>query len=312
MSQDGIQEYRSTRIDTPKSMPYTRGKGDLVLSLGPAEPGNVRDRLNAYAFRDAETLEWVYLRLNPKTGQLIHPTKGYDVCGALTKTPARPNDGLEHRIWSAAGPVCLSHAGEGSELGPYGRCSEHRGIGYQYQLAALERLGIRQAKAVLAGLGNPVDVNPVEALLYLVQEAAGNVAFLGARVQDMGYDLVGDVYSLARDGTPVATSEDIRAIVKLYNDERDRLARVSKIALDAGIEERTVRVLEEQATVLVQVIRSVIDNLGMPPDVRQRALALVTAELRRLDTVAEFDGETADSNGSSEPIEPLDSNGVAR
>jgi hypothetical protein len=211
----------------------------------------------------------------------------------------------------------MAMAGERNDLGAYGRCRNHEAIPYQNQLVALKKLGIRQARSVLTSMGNPVDVDPVGALIFLVQEAAGNVAFLGARIQDLGYDLVGPVFSLTRDGEPVQTSEDILAIVKLYNDERDRLARVSKIALDAGIEERTVRVLEEQATVLVTVIRSVVGNLGLPPEVRQRAMALVSAELRRIDE-APIEGrgvevftdvtptETKPSNGS-DPASPVQS-----
>ena len=259
--------------------PAPNDNGPLQLTLGPAVPSNVQERLNAYAFRDPENnLEWTYLRLNPKTGQLVHPTRGWDVCGAVTKV-MNPQ-GL---WWGAALPICMMPAGQSNELGRYGRCDSHLGLPYATQMRALEKLGIREARRVLKSMGEPVDVNPVEALLYLVQEAAGNVAFLGARVQDLGYDLVGPVYSLTRDGEPVQTSEDVMAIVKLYNDERDRLARVSKIALDAGIEERTVRVIEEQATSLVHVIRSVLDNLGLSPEVRQRGLALVSQELRRLD-----------------------------
>jgi len=277
--------------------------GPVLLELGPAVPGNVRDRLNAYAFRDpSNNLEWTYLRLNPKTGQLVHPTRGWDVCGAVTQV-LNPQ-GL---WWGAAVPICMMPAGASNELGRYGRCDAHNGIRYDAQVAALSKLGIREARRVLKSMGEPVDINPVEALLYLVQEAAGNVAFLGARVQDLGFDLVGPVYSLTRDGDPVQTSEDVLAIVKLYNDERDRLARVSKIALDAGVEERTVRVLEEQATTLVHVIRAVLDNLGLSTEVRQRALALVSQELRRLDhleTSGTVEGRVVDVTPSTTPVPP--------
>lgn len=266
-----------------KGPEYTRSQGELVLAKDPPQPLHLRDRLNAYAFRDPQTLEWVYCRLNPRTGQLIHPTRGYDICGVMNRTV-----GWSDR-YGVPNPVCMMRAGEGTNLyGDYGRCHIHAnldsGIVAEQQLRNLEQnLGIRQARNVVRALGTPVDVNPVESLLFLVREAAGNVAFLGARVQDMGYDLVGPVYSLTRDGDPVATSEDLHAMVKLYNEERDRLARVSKIALDAGIEERQVRVVEEQAALLVTTIRAVFDNLGLSEKMKQRALSLLSMELRRLD-----------------------------
>jgi hypothetical protein len=50
--------------------------------------------------------------------------------------------------------------------------------------------------------------------------------------------------------------------VKLYQEERDRLVRVAKAAIDAGVEERQVRLAEGQAQQLAQVIRAILTDLG--------------------------------------------------
>jgi hypothetical protein len=53
--------------------------------------------------------------------------------------------------------------------------------------------------------------------------------------------------------------------VKLYQEERDRLVRVAKAAIDAGVEERQVRLAEGQARQLAQVDPSGPDEPGLRP-----------------------------------------------
>jgi hypothetical protein len=53
--------------------------------------------------------------------------------------------------------------------------------------------------------------------------------------------------------------------VKLYQEERDRLVRVARAAIDAGVEEHQVRLAEAQAPQLAQVIRAILTDLGHDP-----------------------------------------------
>jgi hypothetical protein len=154
-----------------------------------------------------------------------------------------------------------------------------------------------EARKALESLAVPIEIDPIDALLHLVHEAAGNVAFLGGRVGDLGYAIVGDVYSVARDGSAVPVSEDARAIVKLYNEERDRLAKVSKIALDAGIERKQVEILEAQAEAMVAVLRAVVIRLGLAESARTQALVLLSDELRKLSSGEVFEGTAVPVNG---------------
>jgi hypothetical protein len=50
--------------------------------------------------------------------------------------------------------------------------------------------------------------------------------------------------------------------VWLYQEERDRLVRVSKAAIDAGVAERQVRITEEQARQLARVVSAIVTDLG--------------------------------------------------
>lgn len=81
-----------------------------------------------------------------------------------------------------------------------------------------------------------------------------------------------------------AKGEEVRSLVRLEAEERERCARWAKMALDAGIAERQVRVLEQQAGEVVALIRRIIVALGLRPNSPEVA-AVVTRELRALDAV---------------------------
>ena len=64
-----------------------------------------------------------------------------------------------------------------------------------------------------------------------------------------------------------------------YGRERDRLTRTAKICIDAGIDERRIRLAEQQGQLLARVIHGILTDLGvlsMPdtPHVVRRHLQL--------------------------------------
>ena len=68
----------------------------------------------------------------------------------------------------------------------------------------------------------------------------------------------------------------------MYAQWLDRAARASKLALDAGVDERRVRIAEDQARVIVDTSRAVFADaeLGLTPEQR-KAAATVAARHRR-------------------------------
>jgi uncharacterized heparinase superfamily protein len=66
----------------------------------------------------------------------------------------------------------------------------------------------------------------------------------------------------------------------MYDDERDRYARVCKLALDAGIDERLVRNAEATSERLFTAIRSALDKTAMPTDVARLFRENLATELR--------------------------------
>jgi hypothetical protein len=106
-------------------------------------------------------------------------------------------------------------------------------------------------------------INPFVALLEEVRRTAGHVAWLGLKVQEAPSD--NDLL------------EGYHGWLKLYQQERIHLTKVSEIAIRLGLEERVVRVEEQKAEVMVQAMVATMDALGLPQEIRDR----VPAELRR-------------------------------
>jgi hypothetical protein len=109
-------------------------------------------------------------------------------------------------------------------------------------------------------------VEPHEALLEEVWRTAGHVGWLGGVVRGLEpQQLVRGITKTVqfRDGTrTVEARAAVDVWVKLYQEERDRLVRVAKAAIDVGVEERQVRLAEGQAQQLARVIRAILTDLG--------------------------------------------------
>ena len=159
------------------------------------------------------------------------------------------------------GAVCNKPAGWGTSY-RHGRCKLHGGASPTHVKAAQRR----EAELAVVTLGLARDVDPNQALLEELHRAAGHVAWLGEVVGELDKNQV--VYGITRtvqhpDGTrTVEARAGINVWVKLYQEERDRLVRVAKAALDAGVAEQQVRLTEAQAQQLAGVIRAILTDLG--------------------------------------------------
>jgi len=63
--------------------------------------------------------------------------------------------------------------------------------------------------------------------------------------------------------------------IEVYQRERQHLARVCKMALDAGVAECQVRVAEAQGELLAQVVKGIVADLGLSKDQQAKAPGIV-------------------------------------
>lgn len=147
-------------------------------------------------------------------------------------------------------------------------CRKHGGKAPQ-SLAAVERRR-QERRALLAAetFGLPVERDPHTALLEELYRTVGAVEWLGAVVSDLDRSEVtwGKTETLDKQasdfpGTDTKHAASVNVWVELWQRERKHLVAVSKACIDAGIEERRVRLAESQGVMLATVIRSVVGAL---------------------------------------------------
>ncbi len=201
-------------------------------------------------------------------------------------------------------------------------CTKHGGGARQIRGHAKRRVALGEAEEELNRLGVPIEIEPADAMLQMVWEAAGNVAVLRGWIQRLrqaeqlieGYDEEDIIDSLASVGQGKTVARSQRGVIAgrvdpanwkaaphvlvvMYNDERERLVRWAKACRDAGVEEHRVKLAERQGELLAQVLRVFLEGLlaalvsaGAPePLVRQVWTSEVPGIVRR--ALGEASGE---------------------
>lgn len=178
-----------------------------------------------------------------------HDGHKHDKCGAKKKT----GDG-----------TCTQAAGWGTDHAGHGPCKLHGGSTRSHTVAARTE----RARRAVATYGLPREIDPAQALLEEVHRTAGHVAWLSSKVAelqegDLVWGLVEEQEKTATDfpGTDLTHAARPSVWLDLYHRERTHLVRVSKAALDAGVNERLVQLAEQQGTMLGEIIRRSADAL---------------------------------------------------
>lgn len=170
---------------------------------------------------------------------------------------------------SRTGAPCGAHAIRGGKT-----CSAHGGSAPQVKRKAAERVARAKAGKHLAALGiDPGDRDPN-------QELAKQLA-LSASVVERIQELVAELEDIYGD-------EDIHPLVKFWNEERDRTAKMAKLAISAGVKARAVKVTEEQANMTAELIRATFNDprLGLTKEQREEGIKAFARRMRVADTSA--------------------------
>jgi hypothetical protein len=131
--------------------------------------------------------------------------------------------------------------------------------------------------------GLPRDVDPHDALLEEIARTAGHVDFLAGVIRSMSpgalvWGVTGGSATVEKgvkadkvtDSTATVLTEGagINTWLTLYHQERVHLVNVCKTAIGCGIEERRVRIAEQQGAMLASVIQAILGDLGVATDPR--------------------------------------------
>lgn len=197
------------------------------------------------------------------------------LCGAL-----RTQGGEQLYNEDGSKVTCRQPAGYGTDHLGYGRCKFHGGNAPTHQIAAeREKIATEMIKREIAFYGEVMDIDPLTALAEEVRRCAGHVAWLGDEVRKLHRG------ELTQES---AFGESPNILIKMYQEERDRLVSASKAAVSAGVAERTVQIAEQQGQMLAAVIRDILwdRELDLTPAQQQASGEIVRRHLMALDTTA--------------------------
>lgn len=161
------------------------------------------------------------------------------------------------------GGSCGRPAGWGTDHVGIGTCKLHGGS----TPSANKHAARIRAEALAIQYGGPIPLEPHEALLQELARTAGHVAWLGNVVRNLEEDeLVGPVGSEGPTnefGGEAHPKAERSIWITLYQDERKHMTDVAKACIAAGIEERRVRLAEQQGQVIATVIKGIVKDLGV-------------------------------------------------
>lgn len=164
-------------------------------------------------------------------------------------------------------------------------CRHHGGANQKSKDGRAKRTAEQKARAMVTTYGLPVEIAPEQAILDEVHRTAGHVAWLEHQVHALTEgELVWGITRVKEGGEDRGTTEEAapHALLKLYNEERDRLVRVCTAALKAGIEERRVKLAERDGALVAEVIRSILHDLKLTSQQWALVSTIVPQHLRAL------------------------------
>lgn len=166
-------------------------------------------------------------------------------------------------------------------------CRFHGGAAKQVKAKAEKRVAEQVLRDAVTTYGLRLDVSPTDALLDEVQWTAGHVAYLRAEIQKLDAEALGWGVTKVEDhgatefpGVNTTESAAPPVLLDLYQRERRHLVDVCKAAIVAGIEERRVKIAEQQGALLAGVIQRILAELGLTPEQQSRVGEIVPRHLR--------------------------------
>lgn len=164
--------------------------------------------------------------------------------------------------------TCQRRAGHGTDHLGYGNCNLHGGLSPNGITSA--------AKAQALALGHEMQMEPHDAILLTVRRAAMWEAICASKVAELRDDELvvqhtrhrswagnGENGTGGGDETITETHADLNIWLREHQRALDQLARLAKTALDAGVQERQVRIAEQFVGDIASVIDFVLSRLGV-------------------------------------------------
>jgi hypothetical protein len=178
-----------------------------------------------------------------------------DKCGAKTQN----------------GGKCRNPAGFRTEHPNFGNCFKHSGATTNGNKAA--------ARAQVMAMASEADAEPSEVLLKAIRCDWGAVQYVQARLADLNVQILEAESAEDRE----SAVQQMGLWQQAYGDWVDRSAKRAKMALDAGVQERQIRLSEMIGAQFAMALQGIRQGLNLTPAQEAVWKQLVTTNMLAID-----------------------------
>lgn len=209
-------------------------------------------------------------------------------------------------VWGT--PACIAHISGSGKTIPCKRapiaganvCRSHGGALTVTKVKAAERLALMAAQGEIADLMRDCDIpeqHPVDGLLEVVRVSGAMMRLLTIKVGELREEPeINEVLVEGKDGSLTTRKETAgeafwglnaqgemtpSIYVQLLRVWTERYERACKTALDAGIEERRIRLAEDTSETFFKALTAAVAVAGLDPAARAALNQALADELRK-------------------------------
>lgn len=140
----------------------------------------------------------------------------------------------------------------------------------------------------------PADMSPVDVLVDELKRSAGFCFWIESKMAEWPDDLVDLQTENIDDKGSMQVATNNKALwMDVWQRERAHLARVAKMCIDAGVDERRVQLAERQAEVMFSLINEAFEMLRLTPEQKANVPKIMPALIRRVAIPGEVVGDGA-------------------
>ena len=152
-----------------------------------------------------------------------------------------------------------------------GACKWHGGATPTHQKSADYRSSRNQA--IL--LGAPKEINPLDAIIWVIQIRAGEVDWLSEEIVKLEED---KWYEHTIGG------RQFNLLVRARNEAMKELVNASAMAIKLGLAERAVKLAEQYGEMLASLIKGITDDLELTEEQKEKLPYIVRKRLIQVQT----------------------------
>jgi hypothetical protein len=165
------------------------------------------------------------------------------------------------------GDKCRAFAGQGTSHPGIGACKFHGGSTPSHEKAAVKR----EITKRMVMMGEPIEnVSGIEALLQELSRSVGHVGWLSQQIAAMTQDELGTPYGVA--------------LTSMYGTERDRKARIARLVVESGVDEKNIQVMEAQMLILGEALLKACEKAGLSESQKRKVGKALREELAEIES----------------------------